>query len=111
MPGTAVSNSEDVRGKFHRGREISSTKWGLEVRVTPGEEGRRMGEARVLFGEHIHSHQREFHKEKNGGQENKRHFPGIASSLEGLEHKVHWRAVISTAVTIGWWHIMEGFEC
>lgn len=41
--GSVITNSENISGKSHRGREISSTKWDLEVRVTPGEKRQRMG--------------------------------------------------------------------
>lgn len=63
--GGTITNSENITVKFHRGREISSTKWDLEESYQWGKGG-GWGEAGVLFGEHIHPHQREFHKRMEG---------------------------------------------
>ena len=46
------------------------------------EKGEGWRRQKCYLEEGIHSYQREFHKENNGRQENKWHFPGIASSLE-----------------------------
>lgn len=60
--------------------------------------------------EGIHSYQREFHKEKNGRQENKWHFPRNSKQFGIVGATGTWRAVISTAITIEWCHIMKDFE-